>query len=355
LFFLLNVFNRLRTLRINKRLYKLLSTTSLFFLSILAGIIGYTQIENYSLIDAFYMTIITIATVGFTEVHPLSPTGRIFTSFFIIFNLGVFALFVSVITSYLFEGELKEIFTNYISEREVRKMKDHVIICGYGRNGIKAAKELQSHGIPFVVIERKAELFQDVVHQDQQIPYIEGNATQDEILKAAGIERARALITTFPSDADSVFVTLSARQLNPNLVIIARANETSSESKLLRAGANRLVRPDIIGGTYMANLVTRPEVVEFLDMISGTGEMKLENFRYKDFKEKFKGKSIRELDVRNQTGATIMGFKQKNQPFSVNPDPNVPISEGDVIILLGTIEEVQVFADFYTHKKIKIK
>lgn len=352
---LLKSITNIALVRINKKLHRLFWVTSLFILSVLVGILGFMFVEGWTLVESFYMTVITIGTVGFAEVHPLSEAGRVFTSFFIIFNLGVFALFASVVTSYLFEGELRDVLSNYITTRKVQKLNQHVIICGFGKNGHKATEEFIKNGTPFVVIERDPTLIQEVLQKyasNRNISYIEGDATQDEVLKAAGVERAKALITTLPKDADSVFVSLSARQLNPNLHIIARANEASAESKLLRAGADKLVRPDLIGGIYMANLVNRPRVIDFLDMISGTGELKLEEFSYEEFKEDFRGKSIIDLNVRKNTGAHIMGFKDKDKGFIVNPHPSTHIDEGDIIILLGTVKQIEDFAHYYTDKKV---
>nr|WP_045113218.1 potassium channel protein [Microscilla marina] len=341
-------------IRVDRRLNKLIKVSLLFLLSIGIGISGFMFIEeNYTFIDAFYMTVITIATVGFTEVHPLSDAGRLFTSFYIVINLGIFALFASVLTTYLFEGELREILNNYNSIRKVNKMKDHVIVCGFGRNGIRACEELQKNNIPFVVVEQDPELLKELA--PSEIVYIEGDATHDEILKTAGVERAQALITTLPKDADSVFVTLTARQMNTGINIVARANETSAESKLIRAGANRLVRPDLIGGTYMANLITKPGVVEFLDMISGTGELKLEEFSFEDMKENFREKSIMDLDIRKKSGATIMAFKAgEKRSFMINPHPSTKITNGDVMIVLGTEDQIKSFANYYTTKKLML-
>lgn len=340
-------------MKINKKLYRFVWASGLFFLSILVGTLGFKYIEEWRFIDAFYMTVITIGTVGFQEVHPLSDAGRIFTSFFIIFNLGIFALFASVVTSYLFEGELREVLSHYMINQKVRKLKNHVIICGFGKNGYRASKEFLRDKIPFLVIDLHENSHQEGMDRfvlDNNVAYIEGDATQDDVLKDAGVERAYALITTLPSDADNVFVTLTARQLNPMIKIIARANETSTEQKLLRAGADQLVRPDLIGGVYMANLITRPSVVEFLDMIGGTGKLKLEEFQYNDFKDQYKDKSIIDLDVRNKTGANIMGFKDATDGFSINPHPSIKISPGDVMIVLGTIDQISNFAHYYTHK-----
>lgn len=345
-------YNLNRYIRVDRRLNRLINVSVFFLISIGIGITGFMSLEkDYTFVDALYMTVITIATVGFTEVHPLSDAGRIFTSFYIVVNLGLFALFASVLTTYLFEGELREILNNYNSIRRVKKMKDHVIVCGFGRNGIRACEELKKNNIPFVVVEQDPELMREMPQND--FVFIEGDATHDEILKTAGVEHAQALITTLPKDADSVFVTLTARQMNPNINIVARANETSAESKLIRAGANRLVRPDLIGGTYMANLITKPGVVEFLDMISGTGKLKLEEFSYEEMKVNFRGKSIMDLDIRKKSGATIMAFKAgEHRSFTINPHPSTQISEDDVMIVLGTEEQIQSFAHYYTTKKL---
>ncbi|MDX2304971.1 MAG: potassium channel protein [Microscillaceae bacterium] len=346
--------NSLLSLGLHHKLSKLFLASTILLISLGVGIAGFMLIEDWNFLDALYMTVITIGTVGFSEVHELSDEGRIFTSFFIIFNLGVFALFATVITSYILEGELRDILSNYISNQKVKKLKNHVIVCGFGKNGHKACEEFIKDNIPFVVIEKDGTIFKEEFQlfvESNQVSYIEGDATQDEILKAAGVERASAIITTLPSDADNVFVSLTARQLSPDILIIARANETSAESKLLRAGANKLVRPDLIGGVYMANLIIRPEVVEFLDMISGTGKLKLEEFLYEDFKDIYKDKSILDLDIRNKTGASIMGFKDAEKGFMINPHPSTSITSGDIIIVLGTKEQIINFAAYYTRRK----
>jgi voltage-gated potassium channel len=335
---------------IDKKHYNLFFATGLFFGSIMFGITGFMLIENYNFVDAFYMTVITVATVGFTEVNPLSEKGKIFTSIFIIFNLGFFAIFASILTRYILEGEINKIFSNYRLLKSVKKMENHVIVCGYGRNGHKACEELRNKRVPFVVIERDIQIFNEMYGERKDFPHIEGDATQDEVLKVAGIDRARALITTLPKDSDNVFVTLTARTLNPKIMIVSRVNQSSSENKLIRAGANRLVNPDFIGGTYMANLITKPHVAEFLDMIDGAGELQLDEFCYEDFKEEYREQTIRDLDVRNKTGVTIMGFKDNVKGFIINPNPNMVFGEGDVLILLGTVEQIKTFAKVYTHK-----
>ena len=331
----------------DKRLKNLYFTLALVFSSFSVGIAGYYSIEGFSFWDAFYMTVITISTVGFKELHELSPSGRIFTSFYIIFNISIFAYIISVITKYLFEGELKEIYKNYMTNLDVKKMKNHVIVCGYGRNGSKAADELMQENKPFIIIDRDVDLIKHKLANQENYIYLEGEATDDDTLKLAGIERATAIITTLPKDADNVFVSLTARELNPKIKIIARASEPSSESKLYRAGANSVVMPDVIGGQHMAQLITKPEVIQFIDMLSGVGEvkLKLDEITFSELKDEYRGKTIRELDIRKKTGATVIGFKNDTKGFLVNPDPNIKIEEGDVLILLGDNDEVSKCRD----------
>lgn len=289
------------------------------------------------------MTVITISTVGFNELHDLGKNGRIFVSFYIIFNISIFAYIVSVITKYLFEGELKEIYKNYMTNLDVKKLNNHIIVCGYGRNGSNAVDELLSEKREFIIIDRDVEVIKLKLASRDDILYLQGEATDDEILKLAGIERAKSIITTLPKDADNVFVSLTARELNPKINIIARASEPSSERKLYRAGANSVVLPDVIGGQHMAQLITKPEVIQFIEMLSGVGEikLKLDEITFDELKTDYRGKTIRELDIRNKTGATVIGFKNDTQGFLVNPSPDIKVENGDVLILLGSIEEVK--------------
>lgn len=308
------------------------------------GVIGFITIEHFSVADAFYMTMITVSTVGFGELHPLSETGRIFVSFYIFFNLLVIAYLVSVMTTYIFDGELRNVFNMLRNDQEIRNLENHVIVCGFGRNGRKAYDELQANGAQVVVIEQNQQLMRAAA---ETLPHtlfaVFGDATSDESLRQAGVERARAVITTLPKDADNVFVALTARELNENLTIIARASLKTSESKLLRAGANSVVMPDEIGGSHMANLVMRPEVIRFVEMISGLGpnKLRLEEFGYAQLRRELRGRSIRELDVRSRTGATVIGLKLATGELVVSPNADTRPVPGDVLLLLGTDEQIR--------------
>ncbi|WP_243651026.1 potassium channel family protein [Hymenobacter gummosus] len=324
-------------------LSRLMLAIILTVLSLGIGMAGFMLIEGYSFLEAFYMTIITVSTTGFGEVRPLSGGGRLFVSIYIMYNLVVVAYLVSVLTQYLFDGELRNLLKMFMTDQEIRHIQGHVIVCGFGRNGSKAYHELRANGAKVVIIEQSQELMRALADTiGDTVPVVFGDATADETLRQAGIERARALISALPKDADNVFVTLTARELNPQLKIIARASLKTSESKLLRAGADSVVMPDEIGGSHMANLVMRPEVIRFLEMISGLGpnRLRLEELAYHDLQPELRGRSIRELDVRSRTGATVIGLKDHAGQFQVSPAADFRPAEGDVLLLLGTDEQI---------------
>ncbi|MGI4875380.1 MAG: potassium channel family protein [Janthinobacterium lividum] len=316
------------------------------------GIVGFMGIEHFSFVDAFYMTVITASTVGFGEVHPLSDGGRIFVSFYILFNLLVVAYLVSVLTTYIFDGELRHLFRMIRADQEIKSFRNHVIVCGFGRNGYKAYDELRLSGTRAVVVEQNQQLLaaaNEALHQ--QIPAVFGDATTENTLRQAGIEHARALITALPKDADNVFVALTARELNPNLTIIARASARSSVSKLISAGANSVVLPDEIGGSHMANLVIRPEVIRFLDMISGLdpNKLRLEELPFGELKPTLRGQSIRELDLRSRTGATVIALRRgEGGELEVSPAADYRPVAGDVLLVLGNETQIQAL-----HKQFK--
>jgi voltage-gated potassium channel len=317
----------------------------LLVFSFAVGVAGFMGIENYPFVDAFYMTVITASTVGFGEVHPLSDVGRLFTSFYILFNLLVVAYLVSVLTTYIFDGELRHLFRMIRADQEIKSFRDHVIVCGFGRNGYKAYDELRHSGAKAVVIEQNQQLLAAAAEAGhRQIPAVFGDATTETTLRQAGIEHARALITALPKDADNVFVALTARELNPRITIIARASARSSVSKLISAGANSVVLPDEIGGSHMANLIIRPEVIKFLDMISGLdpNKLRLEELPYNELKPTLRGKSIRELDVRSRTGATIIALRRgESGDLEVSPAADYRTAAGDVLLVLGNESQIQ--------------
>jgi voltage-gated potassium channel len=319
----------------------------LLVFSFVVGVGGFMLLEHYPFIDAFYMTVITASTVGFGEVHPLSDVGRLFVSFYILFNLLVVAYLVSVLTTYIFDGELRHLFRMIRADQEIKSFRDHVIVCGLGRNGYKAYDELRQSGTRAVVVEQNQALLASINEggsPEHRIPAVLGDATSETALRQAGVEHARALITALPKDADNVFVALTARELNPHLVIIARASARSSVSKLISAGANSVVMPDEIGGSHMANLIIRPEVIRFLDMISGLdpNKLRLEELPFQELKPSMRGQSIRELDVRSRTGATIIALRRgESGELEVSPAADYRTVAGDVLLVLGNEAQIQ--------------
>ncbi|MEM6524081.1 MAG: potassium channel protein [Bacteroidota bacterium] len=322
--------------------------TLLFLASIAIGTTGFILIENYTLLDSMYMSIQIFSTVGFNEIEPLSWGGKVFSIIYFTMNLGIFAYIVSVISSYLFEGELQKIFKNIASKRDMKKLNNHIIVCGFGKNGAMASRELIAAKKDFVVIERDSHVIEEVP-EDKHIRFINGNAILDEVLIEAGIKRASTIITALREDSDNVFITLTARELNPEVKVIAKATEVTSEKKLYRAGAAHVVMPDYLGGVHMAHLITKPYVIEFLDLISGVGgsKLELEEVGYNDLQSEFQNKTLRDLDIRNVSGATVIGFKDEMQGFLFNPHSSKQITEGDVLILLGESEHIKKFRESY--------
>ncbi|RUA23541.1 MAG: potassium channel protein [Bacteroidetes bacterium] len=309
------------------------------------GTIGYMIIEAANFLDAAFMTVITVSTVGFNDVLILSEEGKIFTMILIAISWVTFAYGISVITSHFVEGEMGVLLHIYRNKKQLNKMKDHVIIVGYGRNGHQAAQELLSSGIPFIVLEQKHDLILQSVKKE--IPFLEGDATEDDVLIEAGIERARSIILTLPLDADNLFITISARSLNPNIQIITRATNASTQKKLLIAGANRVVMPEYVGGIHMAALVNSEDVVSFLDKISfrGDAETTLVEIVCSNLPDELRNHSIFELGIRQKTGANIVGFKTPEGEFIINPTPDTVMIPNTKLFVLGTPEQIRKMKD----------
>ena len=313
------------------------------------GTFGYHFLCNYPFLDAFYMTIITIGTVGFMEVHPLSDAGRLFTAFLIITGFGTFAYAISSFTSYVIDGEFRSYYRYQKTLKTIEKLDGHVIICGYGRNGRQAAHVLKKHDKRFVVIEQKKDEIEKLTHKFSHL-VLEGDATQDEILLQAGVERASALITTLPIDADNVFIVLTARSLNPKLTIISRASDDNSDRKLRTAGANNIIMPDKIGGAHMASLVLKPDVIEFIDYITGQGgpEINLEEITFDNLPEPLRNKTIKDLEIRNKSGANIVGFKKASGEYVINPSADTQLIPDGKLFVLGTPEQIRKLREMFS-------
>ncbi len=318
------------------QLFKGLLQPLLLLTSLIAcGTIGYAQIEHYSFLDALYMTIITIASVGFEEVQPLSAAGQVFTIILILVNLGLFTYFITLLSRYFFDLDVIKKYKLAKMENTIHKLNGHVIICGFGRNGKESARVLHNNKIPFVVLEEKHELDEEL---DFEVKYfLKGDATKDEVLLNAGIANARALIITLPVDADNLFVVLTAKQLNPALSIISRASQDSSIKKLKIAGASNVIMPDKIGGAHMATLVMLPDVVEMLSIMSTKNN---EDFKVAEM-EASGSITLDELNLWKKTNCTILGIKSITNHYTINPPATYTINPGERLIVMGSDAQIE--------------
>ena len=327
---------------LNFRLFsKVLYSIIVLFMIIFFGTLGFMLIEGWSLIDSFYQTIITISTVGFETVEELSNVGKLFTAFLIITSFGTFAYTITSITGYVVSGDYRKYFKEYRFMKEIKDLKNHVIVCGYGRVGSKAIETLREHNHDFLVIEQDPEIIEKF-RSELNIKCIKGDATKDDLLNKAGIANAKALITTLPYDADNLFVVLTAREVNKKLSIISRASNGSTVKKLKIAGANNVIMPDSLGGSHMAQLVATTDVLEFLDEISiqGENEINLESIDFKDIPEDCQYKSIKDLKEQFPV-CNIIGFKNTKGEYEINPSDDTSIVPNSKLFVLGNPEQIK--------------
>jgi voltage-gated potassium channel len=290
-------------------------------------------IEHYTLLEAVYMTVITVASIGYNEVKPLSDAGRVFTIILIILNLGILTLFITMITRFFVDGDFKRQYKLYKMHNTIQHLHNHVIICGYGRNGREAAHVLNSNKIPFVVVEEKE------VEDESEFAlmhYMKGNATSDDTLIEAGLEKAMALIITLPNDADNLLVVLTAKQYNPTIKIISRASRDSSVAKLKVAGATNVIMPDKIGGAHMATMVMNPDAMDLLSLISVRNN---DSFRLQELAVS-RQNSLGEANIWKNTGCTVLGIKKQKEYF-LNPSAEQVIEKGDRLIVMGSDHQIE--------------
>jgi voltage-gated potassium channel len=298
------------------------------------GTVGYTVIEGWRILDSLYMTIITLATVGFREIQPLSDAGKIFTMLLVIFGVGVIGYIVGSLAQIMFEGQFQRIVGRKKVEKRILALRDHYIVCGFGRIGMLICREFAAKPLPFVVIERSAEVLPKL--EEDRYLYIHGNATDDETLLKAGIKRARGLISVVASDTENVYITLTARGLNPDLYILARSGEEGSEIKLKRAGASKVVSPYLIGGSRMAQAILRPNVVDFIEIATGREHLELQMEEIMIPPDSgFVGHNLISSGFRKETGAMIVGIKKADGTMVFNPESHTRIGAHDTLIVLG--------------------
>jgi len=323
--------------------YKLFFPLIIIAAIILIGVVGFMIIEGFSLLDALYMTVITVTTVGYEEVGELSKVGKVFNILLIISSFATFAYALAKLTQYVVDGEINKFFKNRKIMSAIKELKNHVIICGYGRNGKQAAKILGHHKVKFVVIESNDERIEQELSTKEGMLFIKGDATDDDVLLSAGIDRAKALITALPEDADNVYIVLSARSLSNSIQIISRSSNPGSGTKLRKAGADSVISPDKIGGTHMATLVSKPDVVEFIDYLSGEeGEsIHLESVGYEILPPELKDRTLQEIMAWRKTGVNCIGIKDAEGKFIINPPEGTLIGSRMKVIVLGTRQQIE--------------
>ena len=319
---------------------KIVLALSLMVVVLLFGVIGYKMLSDFTWIEAIYMTIITVTTVGFSEVRPLDANAKIFTVFLIVTSVFIFGFAISVVTEYILGRNSLELLKKKRVKKQIDDLTNHVVGCGFGRNGMQAAEKLIAYNKPFVVIEKDKEIIE---RHEEEILFVEGDANEDDVLLQAGIESAQYLITAVPDDAANLFIVLSARQLNKNLFIISRASQITSVKKLEFAGANKVIMPDKIGGDHMASLVVMPDLITFLDQLSIEGEhtTNLEEVSIEDFTNQMDCHSLRDLDLRRKTGCTIIGYIDPNGTYVINPEADLVLQPKSKVIVLGRPEQIR--------------
>lgn len=306
---------------------------------VVAGTAGYCVIEGWPVLDSLYMTVIGLTTAGFEEVHPLGRPGQAFTILLLAAGVGIFAYTLGVFARYIMEGELKGFFSKRKMEKSITKLSGHFIVCGFGRIGRVVAQDLKGRGVDTVVVEKDESLREELDRLG--LNYILGDATSDMVLSDAGVERARGLVTVLDADADNLFITMSARQLNPGLHLIARGTTPGIEKKLMTSGANRVIMPHLIGGKLISQAILMPHITDFLELTTERSEL---GFLLQEVEaascDFLHHKSLKELDLNRRTGVIVLAVKKPDGEMMVNPNADYRFKEDDILIVLGTPNQV---------------
>lgn len=322
---------------------------------ILTGVLGFMLVEGYGFLDAVYMTVITLSTIGYGETKTLSESGKIFNICFIIFSFSVFTYALTNLTRFVVSGDMATYFKKRRLMKAIEKFSNHVIICGFGRHGQQAAQILQDYKIDFVVIDNAPAHMESWHRNDMELVYIVGDATSDETLMKAGLPKAKALLLTLPTDADNVFIVLSARAISKKVVIISKAQAKSTVVKLKSAGADHIILPEVLGGTHMATLVSKPDVIEFINNLWGddTESTNIESVAFEDLPKALQGKTIEDIIAWQDTGVNCLGVKDQNGKFQINPPREMQMRENMKILLFGTMSQIAAMKLHFKNGNIK--
>ncbi|AEF96687.1 potassium channel family protein [Methanotorris igneus] len=307
---------------------------------ILFASIGFMFLEGWDFFTALYVSIVTISTVGYGDYTPTTHWGKALVMVYIVTGVGAVAYTFGSIAEFFMEGHFKKVARMRKMEKNLKKLKGHFIICGYGKLGKVVAEKFKNAKVPFVVIDSDEKMLEEEAEKDPDLIYVVGDATSDDVLIKAGIERARGLISVVNTNAENVFITLSAKRLNPNIYVVAKAEDGSAVDKLLKAGADRVVSPNVIGGSRIAEIALKPEVLDFVSTIMDDSyDMEIEKFCVCEGSE-ICGKSLYESQIRSKTGVTILAVKKGND-LIINPSPDVVVDKGDEIYAFGTKEQLE--------------
>jgi voltage-gated potassium channel len=313
---------------------KVFIALTLMFSLLVIGTAGYIIIEGYTFIDALYMAVITLGTVGYREVAPLSVAGKVFTIFLIIGGIGSVAYAVAQAVEYFISTI---VFKRRRMERSIAKLSGHVILCGFGRIGRQVTSQLETRGLEFVIVEQDTEVIEQL--DALGYLYVQGNATDDEALQRAGIGNASTVVTTLSTNADNVYVILSARNLKEDIRIIARAGDAASGTKLLQAGADKVISPYEIGGRYIANAVMRPHVVNFMDVVNSSSDDRTQSLEIEELEVHancaYANKALRDTNIRSALNIIVLAIRKADGDFEYNPSPDTILEPGGMLICIG--------------------
>jgi len=333
----------------NNPLLSLRKVLAVLAFILIAGTIGYRYIEGFDWLPAFYMVVQTVSTVGFNEIQPLSPAGTWFTIVLIISSFGTFAYGAGLLAQLAIDGSVQEYLRTKRIERKVEKLNNHVIVCGLGRNGRQVVSKIKAYGAPVVVIENDKERALKFKSELGDCHVIIGDATDDATLEKSSIATAKSLIAALSSDTDNLFVVISARQLNPTMVIGARANTESTEKKLLAAGATYTVSPNLVGGAHLAHNLMNPGVMDFLDHLSvgGSSATNIEEIKLDQLSQEFSSCNIKDLNIRKATGCTVIGYICEEGNLTINPEPDFRVSPHSKLYVLGNDKQIKALRNWF--------